>query len=71
MPEFEPDEKNLICLYNTGTRKGLIRELNEMLPYLDADQDILRDMAQDVMKKLNRMTDTQFTAFCAKLEPTF
>ena len=42
-----------------------------MLPYLDADQDILRDMAQAVMKKLNRMTDTQFTAFCAKLEPTF
>ena len=71
MPEFEPDEKNLICLYNTDTRKGLIRELNEMLPYLDADQDILRDMAQAVMKKLNRMTDTQFTAFCAKLEPTF
>ena len=71
MPEFEPDEKNLICLYNTGTRKGLIRELNEMLSYLDADQDILRDMAQAVMKKLNHMTDTQFTAFCAKLEPTF
>ena len=71
MPEFEPDEKNLIILYNTGTRQGLIHELKEMLPYLEADQDILRDMAQAVMKKLNRMTDTQFTAFCAKLEPDF
>ena len=32
MPEFEPDEKNLIILYNTGTRQGLIHELKEMLP---------------------------------------
>ena len=71
MPDFRPDELTLMCLYNPGSRKELIGALNEMLPYLDADQDILRDMAQAVMKKLNRMTDTQFTAFCAKLEPTF
>ena len=71
MPEFEPDEKNLIILYNTGTRQGLIHELKEMLPYLEADQGILRDMTQSVIKKLNRMTDTQFIAFCAKLELDF
>ena len=71
MPEFERDEKNLIILYNTGTRQGLIHELKEMLPYLEADQDILRDMTQSVIKKLNRMTDTQFIAFCAKLELDF
>ena len=40
MPEFEPDEKTLICLYNTGSREGLMKELNEMLPYLEQDQDI-------------------------------
>ena len=71
MPEFEPDERNLICLYNNGSRKGLIKELNEMLPYLDADQDALRDMAQSVIQKLDSVTDAEYKSFCAELEPDF
>ncbi len=71
MPEFEPDERNLICLYNPGSRKGLIRELKEMLPYMDADQTVLRDMACSVMEKMKRMTDLQFAALCAELKPDF
>ena len=71
MPEFEPDEKALICLYNTGSREGLMKELNEMLPYLEQDQDTLRDMAHSVMKKLNRMSDAEFDTLCAELAPDF
>ena len=71
MPVFEPDERNVICLYNTGSRQGLIKELNEMLPYLDADQDALRDMAQSVIQKLDSVTDAEYKAFCAELEPDF
>ena len=71
MPEFEPDEKSLIYLYNTGSRKGLIKEFNEMLPYLDTDQDALQDMAQSVIQKLDSMTDAEYKAFCANLEPDF
>ena len=71
MPEFEPDERNLICLYNTGSREGLMKELNEMLPYMEQDQDALRGMAYSVLEKLDRMTDAEFDMFCAELEPDF
>ena len=66
MPEFEPDERNLICLYNTGSRKGLIKDLNEMLPYLSEDEGELRNMANSVLRKLNAMTDGQFDALSAE-----
>ena len=46
MPEFEPDERNLILLYNTGSREGLMKELNDMMPYMEQDQDALRGMAE-------------------------
>ena len=71
MPEFEPDERNLILLYNTGSREGLMKELNEMLPNMEQDQDALRGMAVSVVEKLGRMTDADFCAYCAELEPDF
>ncbi|MGX8715993.1 MAG: transposon-transfer assisting family protein [Lachnospiraceae bacterium] len=71
MPEFEPDERNLILLYNTGSREGLMKELNEMLPHMEQDQDALRGMAVSVVEKLGRMTDADFCAYCAELEPDF
>ena len=71
MPEFEPDERTLILLYNTGSREGLMKELNEMLPHMEQDQDALRGMAVSVVEKLGRMTDADFCAYCAELEPDF
>ena len=71
MPEFEPDERNLILLYNTGSREGLMKELNEMLPHMEQDQDALRGMAVSVVEKLGRMTDAEYDALCAELEPDF
>ena len=38
MPDFSEEEVTLMCLYHTGTRQGLIRELNDMLPYLAVDE---------------------------------
>ena len=60
MPEFEPDERNLILLYNTGSREGLMKELNEMLPHMEQDQDALSGMAVSVVEKLGAMTDEQY-----------
>ena len=71
MPEFAPDERNLILLYNTGSREGLMKELNDMMPYMEQDQDALRGMAVSVVEKLGRMTDADFCAYCAELEPDF
>ena len=69
MPDFSEEEITLMCLYNTGSRQGLIRELNDMVPYLGVDETELRRMAQSVLKKLDEMTDTQFDAMSREWEP--
>ena len=69
MPDFSEEEITLMCLYNTGSRQGLIRELNDMVPYLGVDETELRHMAQSVLQKLDEMTDTQFDAMSREWEP--
>ena len=38
MNNFTNDEMNLMCIYNTGSREGLMRELREMRGCIGADQ---------------------------------
>ena len=42
-----------------------------MMPYMEKDQDALRGMAVSAVEKLGRMTDAEFEALCAELEPAF
>jgi len=35
---FTFDETNLMCIYNTGSRLGLIAELTSMQKHLEADE---------------------------------
>ena len=69
MPDFSEEEITLMSLHHTGTRQGLIRELNEMLPYLTVDAMDLRRMTESVLQKLGGMTDKQYAAFCAEWIP--
>ena len=69
MPDFNEEEITLMCLYHSGTRQGLIKELNEMLPYLAVDEMDLRRMTESVLQKLGGMTDKQYAAFCAEWIP--
>ena len=34
---FTNDEMNLMCIYNTGSRESLMRELREMRGYIGAE----------------------------------
>ena len=47
-------------LYNTGTRQGLVRELRLMQCYLMPDETALRELSEQVIEKLNRLTDAEF-----------
>ena len=38
MMNFTNDEMNLMCIYQTGDRQGLISALTEMRGYLDEDE---------------------------------
>lgn len=53
-------EQQLMAIYNTGTRLGLIQALNEMRTYLDADQQELMDATDSAIAKLNAMTDAEY-----------
>ena len=71
MPEFSNDEINVMCIYDTGSREGLISKLQEMREYLDPDQTELRADMDSCMKKLEAMTDEQYAALAETLVPDF
>ena len=53
-------EQQLMAIYNTGTRLGLIQALNDMRTYLDDDQPELMEATDSAIAKLNAMTDAEF-----------
>ena len=57
---FNHEELTLIMLYNTGTRLGIIHELRLMQCYLMPDETALRELSEQVIKKLKLLTDAKF-----------
>lgn len=60
MIEFSPDEKMMILLYSPGTRSGLISELKKMQSQLMISEKRLLRLSEDVLQKLNEMSDAEF-----------
>ena len=58
--QFNHDELMLMMLYNTGTRQGLVRELRLVQCYLMPDETALRELSEQVIEKLKRLTDAEF-----------
>ena len=56
------EEQQLMSLYNTGTRQGLIDALTDMRRYLAADETELRELTDSAIFKLNRMSDEEYDA---------
>ena len=56
------EEQQLMSLYNTGTRQGLIDALTDMRRYLAADETELRELTDSAISKLNRMSDEEYDA---------
>ena len=69
MIHFTHDEINLMAIYNTGTRNGLIDELTEMRKYLEPDETELLELTDSALAKLNQLTDAEFDAL--ELIPDF
>lgn len=57
---FTNDEINLMCIYNTGTREGLIAELTHMRGYLGAEETELLVLTDSALGKLRSMSDTEY-----------
>ncbi|TQI67309.1 transposon-transfer assisting family protein [Clostridium sp. KNHs216] len=59
---FTNDEINLMCIYNTGTRDGLIAELTQMRGYLGAEETELLVLTDSALGKLRGMSDAEYAA---------
>ena len=67
--KFSNDEMNLMCIYDTGTRTGLIKALSEMRGELGADETDLRRLTDSTIEKLSAITDEEFET--VELYPDF
>ena len=56
------EEQQLMSIYNTDTRLGLMQALSEMRTYLDKDEQELRDLTDSAIEKLRHMTDVEYEA---------
>ena len=57
---FTNDELNLMCIYDTGTRTGLLEALATMKEVLEPEETELREMTDSVIEKLSAMTDAEY-----------
>lgn len=71
MMSFTIEEINLMCIYNTGTRTGLIEALENMTGYLTKEETELRGLAESVIARLRSMTDFDFYMLQDSLIPDF
>ena len=69
MGNFTCEEINLMCIYNTGSRTGLIEALTEMRGHLEPDEADLRKLTDSALGKLQAMSDDEFTEL--ELYPDF
>ena len=60
MGNFTFEEMNLMFIYNTGSRTGLIEALNEMRGHLAPDATALRELTDSALGKLQAMSDAEF-----------
>ena len=66
MNNFTNDEMNLMCIYNTGSREGLMRELREMRGCIGAE---LLTMTDSTLQKLEKISNAEFAEL--ELYPDF
>ncbi|WP_353095692.1 transposon-transfer assisting family protein [Tissierella praeacuta] len=71
MDKFTVEETNLICIYNTGTREGLLEELSEMQTHLEQDETELTELTKSVMDKISAMKDEEFVDVILELVADF
>ncbi len=69
MNTFTNDEINLMCIYNTGTKDGLMDALTAMREYLESEETELRDLTDSVLEKLEAISEEDFAAI--ELFPDF
>ena len=55
--KFTVEETNLLSIYMTGSKEGLILAMNAALPFMDGE---MRDFAARTLAKVEHMTEAEF-----------
>ena len=71
MTEFTIEEINLMCIYDTGTRQGLMDALKAMYSDLLPEEVELRQLTENVLARLNGMTDDEYAKMQESLIPAY
>ena len=58
-PLAKVEEINLMCVFNTKSRRELIEDIGRVLPHLKESE--MEELARNVLTKLQDMTDEEFT----------
>ena len=66
---FTNDEMNLMCIFDTGNRQGLLKALSDMRKELAAGEMELRELTDSAVSKLEDMTDDEYNEL--ELYPDF
>ena len=71
MTEFTIEEINLMCIYDTGTRQGLMDALKAMYSDLLPEEAELRQLTENVLARLNGMRDDEYAQMQESLIPAY
>ena len=66
---FNFETMNLLCIYNNGSRIGLIEPLTEMRGELSPEETELRELTNSALDKLRAMSDAGYSEL--ELDPDF
>ena len=56
------EERQLMAIFNTGSRKGLLESLIDMQQYLSKEERELNDLTASAISKLQEMSDDEYEA---------
>ena len=54
---FTVEETNLLSIYMTGSKAGLVEDMTAALPFMEGE---MRDFAARTLAKVERMTEAEF-----------
>lgn len=60
MMNLTHDEMNLLCIYQTNTRRETINAITYMQQYLESDETELNELSNSLLAKLEQMRDEEF-----------
>ena len=60
MMNLTHDEMNLLCIYQSNTRRETINAITYMQQYLEPDETELAELSNSLLAKLEQMSDEEF-----------